>query len=76
MTIIVNLDVMLAKRLMAWHGTPLDSVCRHPVPHWPNGTLSTTVFLPGGTKGRARPSFLFCNGSPCQSAHEYEEVAV
>ena len=65
-----HIDTALAKRLMAWHGSPLDSLCRHPAPNWPEETLSTTIFLPTGTEGCARPSLLFCSGRPCQAAYE------
>ena len=63
-------DAALAKRLMAWHGGPLDSLCRHQAPNWPNETLSTTIFLPAGAESCTRPSFQFCNGRPCQAAYE------
>jgi len=69
-----RIDVAFAKRLMAWHGGPLDSLCRHAAPNWRKGTLSTTIFLPAGTGGCSHPNFLFCHGHPCQAAYEHFTV--
>jgi len=71
-----GIDVALAKRLMAWHGTPLDSLCRHPAPDWDEGTLSTTIFLPAGTGSATSPSFLFCNGYPCEAMEHNRYVRI
>ena len=55
-----EIDVPFARRLMAQHGSPLDSLCRHPVNGQRGRTISTTIFLP------VERAFLACLGNPCE----------
>ena len=63
-----RIDVALAKRLMAQHGGPLDSLCRHTELGGRSTTISATIFLP------AARSFWACFGSPCQGGYRLFSV--
>ncbi len=56
----------LAQRLMAFHGSPLDSICRHQQLFMgkETGTISTAIYLPAERK------LLFCHGRPCEEEYE------
>jgi len=61
-----EIGIELAKRLMASHGGPLDSICRHQEVFMEKkmGTISTAIYLP------AKRKLLFCNGRPCEGGYE------
>jgi isopenicillin-N N-acyltransferase-like protein len=61
-----RINVELAQRLMAFHGGPLDSICRHQQVFMgkETGTISTAIFLPAERK------LLFCHGRPCEGEYE------
>lgn len=67
-----------AQALMTSHGSPLDALCRHPLPE--NGlvsagsgssTISSVVFLPNGlAAGDSAPALLVAVGEPCHANWE------
>ena len=61
-----KIGVELAQRLMAFHGGPLDSICRHQQVFMgkETGTISTAIYLPAERK------LLFRNGRPCEGEYE------
>lgn len=61
-----EIGIELAQRLMASHGGPLDSICRHQEVFMEKktGTISTAIYLPAERK------LLFCNGRPCEGEYE------
>ncbi len=67
-----EIDVPLAKQIMAHHAGPLDSVCRHPSPQTDTSTISAMIFLP------AERALHFCHGQPCGGQYrlfEYSQAA-
>lgn len=58
-----QIDVPLARQLMATHAGPLDSICRHPLPEADSSTISTMIFLP------AQRQMLFAHGQPCKTSY-------
>ncbi len=58
-----QINVTLAKQLMATHSDSLASICRHPSPGSNTSTISATLFLP------RRRQMLFCHGQPCQGSY-------
>lgn len=62
-----GIDAAFARRLMAEHGSPLDSICTHLEPGRKTCTISTAIFLP------AERAFLLCIGNPCEG--EYRLLA-
>lgn len=58
-----NIDIAFAKRLMAAHAGPLESICRHPA-HKESATLSAVIYLP------AARTVQFCHGYPCQANYQ------
>jgi len=63
-----QIDVPFAQRLMAAHGSPLTSICRHQMEGSNSATISTSIFLP------AQQTMLFCHGLPCQG--QYDEFVL
>jgi isopenicillin-N N-acyltransferase-like protein len=59
-----QIDVPFAQRLMATHGDPLTSICRHQLEGIDSATISTSIFLPVQRK------LLFCHGLPCQGDYD------
>jgi hypothetical protein len=59
-----QIDVSFAQRLMATHGNPLTSICRHSLEGIGSATISTSIFLP------AQRTMLFCQGLPCQGQYD------
>jgi len=59
-----RIDVPFARRLMASHGGPLASICRHPMEGSDSATISASIFLP------AQRTMLFCHGLPCQGHYD------
>jgi len=61
-----EVGVELTKRLMASHGDPLTSICRHKEVFMgkKTGTISTAIYLPAERK------LLFRNGRPCEGEYE------
>jgi hypothetical protein len=61
-----EIGVELARRLMAFHGGPLDSICRHldVFTGKKTGTISTAIYLPAERK------LLFRHGRPCEGEYE------
>lgn len=59
-----QINLTLAKQLMAGHGGLLDAICRHPRPEAQISTISAMLFLP------AQRQLLFCHGQPCQGNYE------
>jgi isopenicillin-N N-acyltransferase-like protein len=61
-----EIGVELAQRLMAFHGGPLESICRHQQAFTgkETGTISTAIYLPVEKK------LLFCHGRPCEEEYE------
>lgn len=61
-----EVGVELTKRLMASHGDPLTSICRHKDVFMgkKTGTISTAIYLPAERK------LLFRNGRPCEGEYE------
>jgi len=55
-----DIDVSLARQLMAGHAGPQAAICCHPREATGYRTISTSIFLPA--EGR----MLFCHGLPCQ----------
>ncbi len=60
-----RIDVAWAQELMARHGGPLDSLCRHAELGGCSVTISTTILLP------ATRSFWACFGHPCQGKYHF-----
>jgi hypothetical protein len=58
-----QIDLPLAKRLMASHDEPLASLCRHPRPESDSSTISSIILLP------AQRRMFFCHGQPCQAGY-------
>ncbi|HUW12106.1 MAG TPA: hypothetical protein VM537_20430 [Anaerolineae bacterium] len=58
-----HIDVPFARRLMATHGDPLTSICRHQLEDIDSATISASIFLP------MRRMMLFCHGLPCQGQY-------
>lgn len=56
-----------AKRIMAYHGGALDSLCRHEELAPPYRTISTVFYLPQQSK------MIFFGGCPCMA--QYQELA-
>jgi hypothetical protein len=59
-----QIDVALARRLMATHDSRLASICRHPMEGCDSATIASCVFVP------AERTMLFCHGLPCQGTYE------
>jgi isopenicillin-N N-acyltransferase-like protein len=61
-----EIGVELAQHLMAFHGGPLESICRHQQAFTgkETGTISTAIYLPVEKK------LLFCHGRPCEEEYE------
>jgi len=59
-------DLEGAKQIMAYHGTTLDSLCRHKEFKPPYKTISSVFYLP------QRKEALFSGGYPCVA--EYQKV--
>jgi hypothetical protein len=61
-----EIGVGLAQRLMAFHGGPLNSICRHQQVFMgkETDTISTAIYLPAERK------LLFCHGRPCEEEYE------
>ena len=62
------IDVPFAQQLMATHGEPISSICRHPTADSDSATISTSIFLP------AQRTMLFCHGLPCRD--QYDEFVL
>jgi isopenicillin-N N-acyltransferase-like protein len=58
-----QIDVPFARRLMATHGDPLTSICRHQLEGIDSATISASIFLP------MQRTMLFCHGLPCQGQY-------
>lgn len=58
-----QITVDFAQNLMASHGGPLESICRHPTLDSTSSTIATMIFLP------AARHMLFCHGMPCSHAY-------
>lgn len=58
-----QITVDFAQNLMASHGGPLESICRHPTPDSTASTIAAMIFLPTARY------MLFCHGLPC--SHSY-----
>jgi isopenicillin-N N-acyltransferase-like protein len=65
-----HIDVTLAKSLMARHGGPLDSLCRHEELGGRSVTISSTIFLP------AARSLWTSFGYPCRGGYRLFSVLV
>lgn len=63
-----RVNVAWAQALMAQHGGPLDSLCRHTDLGGRSVTISATIFLP------AAQSFWTCFGYPCQGGYRLFSV--
>ena len=59
-----QIDIELAKRLMASHDNKLAAICRHPLPESKTSTISTIILLP------VPRQMLFHHGPSCQGAYE------
>ncbi|HIQ04648.1 MAG TPA: hypothetical protein EYH31_03030 [Anaerolineae bacterium] len=59
-----RIDVTWAQTLMARHGGPLDSICRHQELEGSSVTISATVFFP------ATRRFWTCFGYPCRKQYQ------
>lgn len=59
-----QIDLPLARQIMAHHGGPLDSICRHPLPQADTSTISATIFFP------AERRLHFCHGQPCAGQYQ------
>jgi predicted choloylglycine hydrolase len=59
-----QIDIPLARKLMAWHGDSLSAICRHPRSGSHTSTISAAIFLP------AQRQMLFCHGYPCSGVYQ------
>lgn len=58
-----EIELTLAKQLMATHTNSLASICCHPSPGSNASTISAILFLP------MQCQMLFCHGQPCQGSY-------
>jgi hypothetical protein len=63
-----RVDAAWAQALMARHGGPLDSLCRHVELGGHLITISATIFLP------AAMGFWICFGYPCRGGYRFFSV--
>lgn len=59
-----SIDIAFAKRLMATHAGPLESICRHPTQPEQSATLSAIIYQP------AARTVQFCHGYPCEGGYQ------
>lgn len=60
-----QIDVPLARQLMARHSDLPDAICRHPRPGSETSTISASIFLP------VEGQMLFCHGYPCRGVYQH-----